>query len=41
MSQIRLPLILTLERMVADTEEMINWVRIDLGKEKIFVIGHS
>jgi proline iminopeptidase len=32
---------LTLERMVADTEEMINWVRKELSKEKIFVIGHS
>ena len=32
---------LTLGRMVADTEEMINWVRKELGKKKIFVIGHS
>jgi len=32
---------LTLERMVSDTEEMITWVRRELGKEKIFVIGHS
>lgn len=32
---------LTLERMVADTEEMISWVRKDLGKQKIFVLGHS
>jgi proline iminopeptidase len=32
---------LTLERMVADTEEMIRWARNELGKEKIFIIGHS
>ena len=31
----------TRERMVADTEEMAAWVRHELGKEKIFVIGHS
>lgn len=32
---------LTLERMVADTEEMVAWLREEFGKEKIFVIGHS
>jgi proline iminopeptidase len=32
---------MTLERMVADTEEMTTWLRRELGKEKIFVIGHS
>ena len=32
---------LTGERMVADAEEMTNWVRRELGKEKIFVVGHS
>jgi proline iminopeptidase len=32
---------MTLERMVADTEEMTTWIRKELGKEKIFVIGHS
>jgi proline iminopeptidase len=32
---------LTRERMIADTEEMAAWVRRELGKEKIFVIGHS
>jgi proline iminopeptidase len=32
---------MTLERMVADTEEMTRWIRKELGKEKIFVIGHS
>ncbi len=32
---------MTLQRMVADTEEMTTWIRKELGKEKIFVIGHS
>src|SRR6202050_3848005 len=32
---------MTPERMVADTEEMTTWIRKELGKEKIFVIGHS
>jgi pimeloyl-ACP methyl ester carboxylesterase len=32
---------LTLERMVADTEEIIDWLRRELGKRKIFLIGHS
>jgi pimeloyl-ACP methyl ester carboxylesterase len=32
---------LTRERMIADTEEMAAWARKDLGKEKIFVLGHS
>jgi pimeloyl-ACP methyl ester carboxylesterase len=32
---------LTRERMVADTEEMTSWVRKELGKKKIFVLGHS
>jgi pimeloyl-ACP methyl ester carboxylesterase len=32
---------LTLERMVADAEELITWVRKDLGKEKVFLLGHS
>jgi pimeloyl-ACP methyl ester carboxylesterase len=32
---------LTMERMVADTEEIIDWLRRELGKKKIFVIGHS
>jgi proline iminopeptidase len=32
---------LTLERMLADTEEMAQWVRKELGKKKIFVVGHS
>ncbi len=32
---------LTLARMAADAEEMAAWVRRDLGKKKIFVIGHS
>src|SRR5215831_3012608 len=32
---------LTREQMVADAEEMAAWVRGELGKKKIFVIGHS
>jgi len=32
---------LTPERMVADVEEMAAWARRDLGKDKIFVLGHS
>jgi len=32
---------MTLDRMVADTEEMTTWIRRELGKEKILVIGHS
>lgn len=32
---------LTRGRMIADTEEMAAWARKDLGKEKIFVLGHS
>jgi pimeloyl-ACP methyl ester carboxylesterase len=32
---------LTLERMVGDAEELVAWVRKDLGKEKVFLLGHS
>jgi pimeloyl-ACP methyl ester carboxylesterase len=32
---------LTSDRMIADTEEMAAWVRRELGKDKIFVLGHS
>jgi pimeloyl-ACP methyl ester carboxylesterase len=32
---------LTPERMIADTEEMAAWSRKELGKDKIFVLGHS
>jgi pimeloyl-ACP methyl ester carboxylesterase len=32
---------LTGERLIADTEEMVAWVRRELGKDKIFVVGHS
>jgi pimeloyl-ACP methyl ester carboxylesterase len=32
---------MTRERMVADAEEMTEWVRGALHKEKIFVVGHS
>jgi proline iminopeptidase len=32
---------LTPERMIADTEGMAFWARKELGKEKIFALGHS
>lgn len=32
---------MTRERMVADAEEMVAWLRAEFGKEKIFVLGHS
>lgn len=32
---------MTLERMLADTQEMVNWVGRELGKDRIFVLGHS
>lgn len=32
---------LTPERMVADAEELTAWVRKELGKDKVFVLGHS
>jgi pimeloyl-ACP methyl ester carboxylesterase len=32
---------LTLERMLADAEEMTDWVRRELGKAKILLVGHS
>ena len=32
---------LTRERLIADVEEMAAWVRAELGKDKIFVLGHS
>jgi proline iminopeptidase len=32
---------LTLNRMVDDAEEMADWTRKELGKKKIFVLGHS
>lgn len=32
---------ITPERMIADTEEMVGWLRKEFGKEKIFVLGHS
>jgi proline iminopeptidase len=32
---------MTQDRMVADAEEMAVWARRELGKEKIFVVGHS
>jgi pimeloyl-ACP methyl ester carboxylesterase len=32
---------MTLDRMVTDAEELITWVRKDLGKQKVFLLGHS
>jgi proline iminopeptidase len=32
---------LSLERTVTDAEEMIAWLRQELGKKKIFILGHS
>jgi proline iminopeptidase len=32
---------LTVDRMVADAEELVAWVRKDLHKDKVFVLGHS
>jgi proline iminopeptidase len=32
---------MTRERMLADAEELTTWIRRELGKEKIFVLGHS
>lgn len=32
---------LTRERMIADAEEMAAWARKEMGKDKIFILGHS
>lgn len=32
---------MSIGRMIADAQEMVSWVARELGKEKIFVIGHS
>ncbi|NOK05903.1 alpha/beta fold hydrolase [Myxococcus xanthus] len=32
---------ITVERLHADTEELVKWARQTFGKEKIFVLGHS
>ena len=32
---------ITAERMIADGEEMVAWLRANYGKRKIFVLGHS
>jgi pimeloyl-ACP methyl ester carboxylesterase len=32
---------MTPERFVQDTEELVTWLRGDLGKSKIFLLGHS
>ncbi|MFG3449304.1 alpha/beta fold hydrolase [Stenotrophomonas sp. NPDC047960] len=32
---------MTRERMIADSEEMVGWLRREFGKDKIFVMGQS
>lgn len=32
---------MTPERMISDAEELISWLRANLGKRKIFLLGHS
>ena len=32
---------MTPQRMVADSEEMVSWLRKRFGRDKIFVLGHS
>ena len=32
---------MTPERMIADTEEMVSWLRKEFGRDKIFLLGHS
>jgi proline iminopeptidase len=32
---------MTPERMVADAEEMVAWLRAEFGQDRIFVLGHS
>jgi proline iminopeptidase len=32
---------MTRERMIADSEEMVAWLRSEFGKDRIFVLGHS
>ncbi|MGE8245202.1 MAG: alpha/beta hydrolase [Stenotrophomonas maltophilia] len=32
---------MTRERMIADAEEMVAWLRSEFGKDRIFVLGHS
>lgn len=32
---------MTPDRMISDTEELISWLRTNLGKRKIFLLGHS
>lgn len=32
---------MTRERMMRDAEEMLDWLRKEFGKERIFVMGHS
>ena len=37
----KVPPTLTLVHMVGDAEQVVSWVRSELGKRKIFVVGHS
>lgn len=32
---------MTLKRMLADTQEMVSWVTRELGKQQVFILGHS
>lgn len=32
---------MTRERMIADAEEMVAWLRTTFGKKKVYVLGHS
>ena len=32
---------MTRERMIADAEELVAWLREEFGRERIFVLGHS
>lgn len=32
---------MTAERMIADTEEMVAWIREEFDQDRIFVLGHS
>jgi proline iminopeptidase len=32
---------ITIDRMIADAEELLLWLRREFGRERIFVLGHS
>ena len=32
---------MTIDRMIADADELISWLRREFGRERIFVLGHS